>query len=780
MNLDGYRALVEAISFGKRLPMAVYVFRASGGGLGQTLDALVGKWVERYQIPAELNVIKFRTDELKVSFLAYPTFESEGHPALVLALTIDLITGRARRTDYGKNSNPPILHRKEAFLPPNHPRYEEFASLTKSEEAAGLYEQTSTIGFRLNWERLLTAKNLKIVGHTLESVGAANPTTECPTLPPFPSINHTLTVAQAVPVERHKTALTRYDLSKPVKTLFEYGMLNSDTTFFDYGCGQGSDVRGLQALGHQAEGWDPVHRATVSKREADIVNLGYVLNVIEDPVERLEALVDAHRHCKRLLVVSGLINETVDVARAKQFSDGVLTRSNTFQKFFEQHELQQYIEDALDISAVPVALGVFYVFRDLTQQQDFLSTRSRRAIDWTQISSRLGLGEPRTLWKTLYDTHKHLLEGFGKLVLELGRFPDATEFAPLPELIDRLGSTRRALRAFVQGGGAENELNWNHIRSRFGIGQPSSRGWEIICEENRELLEAFWNLMLQLGRLPEAEEFQQTGELREKIRSPKRALRLFIQKGGREDVRRAAESRKRDLLVYLALANLRKRIAFGCLSASLRADIRAFFGNYTKALRQGVELLYAAGDVGEIELACDDLKIGWQDEQALYFHRSLLPELPPVLRAYTGCATSLFGDVSQADIIKLHKASGKATFLVYDDFEGKPLPELRQRIKVNLRTRWVQVFDHAAERQLLYFKERFVSANHSGRPAMDAFSAKLRKLGFDPSTIGWGPLGDELESILASHGLNKNLNHRRRRTPSQAAINNVTDSRPQK
>ena len=76
-------------------------------------------------------------------------------------------------------------------------------------------------------------------------------------------------------IERHKTAMTRYDLSKPVKTLLEYGLLKAEATFFDYGCGQGSDVRGLQALGHAADGWDPVHRPEVPKREADIVNMGY-------------------------------------------------------------------------------------------------------------------------------------------------------------------------------------------------------------------------------------------------------------------------------------------------------------------------------------------------------------------------------------------------------------------------------------------------------------------------------------------------------------------------
>jgi DNA phosphorothioation-associated putative methyltransferase len=267
--------------------------------------------------------------------------------------------------------------------------------------------------------------------------------------------------------------------------------------------------------------------------------------------------------------------------------------------------------------------------------------------------------------------------------------------------------------------------------------------------------------MLRLGRLPEPEEYPQTGELREKVGSPKQALRMFIQKGGGEEVRRAAENRKRDLLVYVALANLRKRVPFGHLSQSLRFDIREFFGNYTVALQKGLELLYAAGDTGEIELACEELTLGWKDEQALYIHRSVLDELPPVLRAYVGCATALFGDVSQTDVIKLHKASGKVTFLGYDDFEGKPLPELRHRIKVNLRTRWVQVFDHSSDGQLLYFKERFLSPNHPHRAEMEAFSAKLRKLGLSDSLL-MGPTNAGFAGILERAGLNENLNKRRK------------------
>jgi hypothetical protein len=457
-----------------------------------------------------------------------------------------------------------------------------------------------------------------------------------------------------------------------------------------------------------------------------------------------------------LLVVSALIQETVETDRANQYRDGIITKRNTFQKYFEQQELQQYIEDALNCTAIPVSLGVFYVFRDPIAQQDFLSARSRRPVDWAQISARLGLGGPLTLWKSLYKEHEELLERYGKLALELGRFPEATEFQWLGELAEKLGSPKRALRAFVQGGGAEG-VSWDEVRLRFGIGQPPKRQWEVLYEAHRELLDSFWNLMLQLGRLPEPEEFPRTGELREKVGSPKQALRIFVQKGGADEIRQAAETRKRDLLVYVALANLRKRVPFGHLSQTLRWDIREFFGNYTRALEKGIELLYAAGDTGEIELACEELKVGWQDEQALYIHRSLLPELPPVLRAYVGCATALFGDVSQADVIKLHKASGKATFLVYDDFEGKALPELHHRIKVNLRTRWVQVFDHSKDGQLLCYKERLLSRTHPQRPAMEKFSVKLRKLGV-PEVAGVGPNKAAFEQLRLKQGLNENLN----------------------
>ena len=667
MTLAEYQSCLAVLPHGKRLPGAVYLHREGLAVVAPELDRLLQHVAGRYEIGPQFNVLKFRTDELKVSFLSYPRFFEDPHPVLRHAVTVDLARGKARPTDYAGNANPPILHRKEAFLPADHPKRTLFTTLTEAEEAAGLYADTATIGFKLNWEKLVAAKGLKYRGHRLVAADPIHPAPEPAPTPPT--------------VDRHKTALVRYELSKPVRTLLEYGQLRPGTTVLDYGCGQGADVTGLCSLGYAAQGWDPVHRAQGVRSEAEVVNLGYVLNVIEDPAERLETLVDAFRYARRLLVVSALITETVDTAKATPYADGVLTRANTFQKFYEQQELQQYVEDALDTTAVPVSLGIFYVFRDPVEQQDLLEARTRRAVDWTQISARLGLGQPR--------------------------------------------------------------------KSR----------WERFYEEHQELLDGFWATTLRLGRLPAPEEFPGHLELRTLMGSPKRALRLFVKRGGAELLQRSTEARRNDLLVYLALSNLRRRVPFGHLSPGLRLDIRTFFRNHAQALARGLELLYAAGDPGEIELACEDLKLGWQDEQALYVHRSLLDQLPPVLRAYVGCATALFGDVQQADVIKLHKASGKVTFLAYDDFDGNPLPELRARIKVNLRTRWVQVFDHSAEGQLLYFKERLLPPDHPDLPAMQAFSAKLRKLGLGRPD-GTGPDAKELAVVRERLGLNERLNRR--------------------
>ena len=302
MDCQDYSRLVSNLRFGKMLPGAIYIHRDSLALEHGELATLLQKLIEKNRIGIEFNVVKLRTDAPRLSFLAYPGFFDVAHPALERVIGIDLLSGRVHDIEYRDNLNAPILHRKELLLSPGHPRIPEFASLSAAEENAGLFENTSTIGFRMNWERLLLERRVVIEGHTLARFGNS-------VTPP--------NVVQPSPVHRHKTALPRTSFSKPVRTLLDMRQLLPGSSFFDYGCGMGADVRGLSSLGIIARGWDPVFAPAEEKLPSDIVNLGYVLNVIEDPVERVEALAGAWALAKQLLVVSTLVGDSTHVDAAK-------------------------------------------------------------------------------------------------------------------------------------------------------------------------------------------------------------------------------------------------------------------------------------------------------------------------------------------------------------------------------------------------------------------------------------------------------------------------------
>jgi len=133
MTLAEYQEQVGCIAYGKRLPGALYVLRDEHADFGKKLNAMLTALVAGYEVGPEFNLIKFRTDELKISFLSYPDFFTDPHPSLRHAVTIDLVRGKGRRTDYSHNANPPILHRKETFLPTGESNWE-----SKCEELAAL------------------------------------------------------------------------------------------------------------------------------------------------------------------------------------------------------------------------------------------------------------------------------------------------------------------------------------------------------------------------------------------------------------------------------------------------------------------------------------------------------------------------------------------------------------------------------------------------------------------------------------------------------------------
>ena len=230
-------------------------------------------------------------------------------------------------------------------------------------------------------------------------------------------------------VKRHRTAITRQEFSRPVKALLAHKLIDQNTDFLDYGCGLGDDVRNLRELGFKAAGWDPVYFPSDPLEEADVVNLGYVLNVIENVNEREETLTRAYALARRLLSVAVIVGASDYEGRSVPYEDGVLTTKSTFQKYFEQEELAAFIQRCLGASALAVAPGIFFVFRDIAQQNAFLLRRLQRSeiptVRGLPRSSRHSLQSALTL--EFKKREEELWKDYLEFVLENGRPPTNEE-----------------------------------------------------------------------------------------------------------------------------------------------------------------------------------------------------------------------------------------------------------------------------------------------------------------------------------------------------------------
>lgn len=164
-NPERVNAAVTASPVGKLLPNDLYIHRTAEDDLPALLRLLA---FAAKQVVGEVNydILKITRDGRAVSFLTYTAFDEDPHPALASSVRIYLPKSSYDIRDYREATNPPILHRKEAFVSPSYPRRALFEALTRAEDEAGLLS-TSDIGYRRQWNDLLTAKGLDLRGHSL-------------------------------------------------------------------------------------------------------------------------------------------------------------------------------------------------------------------------------------------------------------------------------------------------------------------------------------------------------------------------------------------------------------------------------------------------------------------------------------------------------------------------------------------------------------------------------------------------------------------------------------
>lgn len=645
---------------GKHVANRVYAHTSLIPQLPESLQEAVARAVAIADIQADVHFNVTRIDLLHedVSLLNYPDIYTAPFPSLDSSVRVHIPTRRVTTRLYRTSLNPPILHRKELVLPASHPEHANYSALTSLAESLGLFADPSRIGFKRQWEELVTSK-----GYAVSADGLV-PLSNAPD-----GRNDAVLDEAALNVSRHRTALTRTFLSAPIQALLRHRVLEPGHTVFDYGCGKGDDIGGLESLGYDVRGWDPHFRPEGARETRDVVNLGFVINVIEDLEERIEALTGAYALTKAALSVAAILPSSA-AGSGRPYRDGLITSRGTFQKFYSQSELQVFIETVLDEQAFPIAPGIFFVFRDRYAEQRFLS---RRQVDPTRV----------------------------------------------PRLLARRPVQPRA-----------RDLRREEKRKEAA---------DLIAK-----LEPLWTDVLTLGRLPEIEDIPNATTYIELFGTWKRCISALLSNFDASELERAAVARMDELRLFFAMVAFEARRNRALIDPRLRRDVRAFFGSVATAETEGMLLLKRAADPSAIQEACTlaaSQGLGWLDgDHSLQLHTSLVPRLDSVLRAYIGCALTLYGAADSADLIKIHIQSGKLTLMSFDAFASSPVPRMTRRIKIKLRDQDLDVFDYGGDfpPTPLYFKSRYINEEFPGYPDQLSFDSSLQELGI-VEPVGYGP-----------------------------------------
>ena len=432
MNFDEYTRHVKAIAFGKKIGDVVYIHKDGLEQIPAELSRLVARVEKALKISStKFNLLKFSKSDFRFSLLSYPKFKTYPYPTLSESWTVDLNALGVRKARFGDAKNPPILHRRETFLPKNHELFETFKKFSEQGELKGLYEDPKRIGSFLGWQRTLRNKGFKL-DHEGNLIALELNPGERPE-------------GQAsAKIERHRTALSRDRLSLPLFLLSKHGYLDGKFTVLDFGCGRGDDLRELEAHGIDCIGWDPNFLPETELENCDLVNLGYVINVIEDKDERDQTLRKAWSFTGKLLLVSAMLGNESVFEKYQPYKDGVLTKHQTFQKYYFQNELKAYIESILNEEALALAPGIFLVFRDNSEQQTFLRNKQHRPILWQQRTSRPKTQGVKEKARLVYAKNKEILEEYWKSCLDYGRPISPEEFETSEALRNACGSLKKA------------------------------------------------------------------------------------------------------------------------------------------------------------------------------------------------------------------------------------------------------------------------------------------------------------------------------------------------
>lgn len=221
---------------------------------------------------------------------------------------------------------------------------------------------------------------------------------------------------------RERTAIGRGELSMPVRQALLDEVVRSHLSVLDYGCGRGQDTSRLRKMGIAADGWDPHFVPDTQLTERDVVLLTYVLNVIEDPNERQEAIRKAWQLATRVMVVSCRLTWELSSVKGDGSGDGIMTSRNTFQHFFTPSEIRDVVEGATGCRCVSPVPGVVYAFRRDEDRFAYLARGAITEFEWaasedyaSAVAEVIAFAEKRGRPPLFEEIPDHLLPQLGRL-----------------------------------------------------------------------------------------------------------------------------------------------------------------------------------------------------------------------------------------------------------------------------------------------------------------------------------------------------------------------------
>ena len=175
-----------------------------------------------------------------------------------------------------------------------------------------------------------------------------------------------------------------------------------------------------------------------------------MINVIENQQERRQALLEAWELTQQVLIVSAQVLIDDRDRGLVVYGDGIITSRNTFQKYYEQEELKTYIDQVLNVDAIPAGLGIYFVFRDAAQAEDFRVSRFHSSAKTPRILAKV----------RRFEDYESLLLPLMEFMTERGRLPLKGELVNEAELKTEFGTFYRAFQTVLQVTSAED---WDAI-----------------------------------------------------------------------------------------------------------------------------------------------------------------------------------------------------------------------------------------------------------------------------------------------------------------------------